>query len=94
MTSFYSDYAAVIDYAFSAMLEGNFPGGTYPRVGLAEGFVGYANNDQFKAMVSADVVDGIAALYEKMASGEVEVFSVEADPEGWEALKQATAPQN
>lgn len=94
VTSFYSDYAAVIDYAFSAMLEGNFPGGTYPRVGLAEGFVGHANNDQFKAMVSADVVDGIAALYEKMASGEVEVFSVEADPEGWEALKQATAPQN
>ncbi|MBQ2954012.1 MAG: BMP family ABC transporter substrate-binding protein [Clostridia bacterium] len=94
VTSFYSDYAAVIDYAYSAMLAGSFPGGTYPQVGLAEGFVGYADNAQFRAMASPEVVDGIAALYEKMASGEVEVFSVEADPEGWEALKQATAPAN
>ena len=92
VTSFYANYPAAIEATFAAMLEGNFPGGTYPLVGLAEGFVGYADNDQFKAMVSEDVVTGISALYEKMATGEVEVFSVVDDPEGWEELKKAVAP--
>ena len=92
VTSFFSDYPAAIEATFAAMLEGNFPGGTYKQVGLAEGFVGYANNEQFAAMATPEVVDGIAALYAKMASGEVEVFSVEADVEGWEALKQAVSP--
>ncbi len=92
VTSFYSDYPAVIKAAVAAMLEGKFPGGTYPKVGLAEGFVGYANNEQFASMVSEDVVNGIADLYTKMATGEVEVFSVEADPEGWEELKKAVSP--
>ena len=92
VTSFYSDYPAAIDATFAALLAGNFPGGTYPEVGLAEGFVGYANNAQFASMVSQDVVDGIAALYQQMASGDVEVFSVSADPQGWEALKKAVSP--
>lgn len=92
VTSFYSDYPAVIDAAFSAMLEGRFPGGEYPLVGLAEGFVGYAANDQFAAMTSQNVRDSIAELYSAMADGSVEVFSVVEDPEGWAALKQAVSP--
>lgn len=92
VTSFYSDYSAAIEYAVDALVNGAFPGGTYPEVGLAEGFVGYADNDQFKSMVSESVVTGIAALYEKMASGEVEVFSVTADVPAWEELKKAVSP--
>ncbi len=92
VTSFYSNYPAVIDAAFSAMLDGNFPGGEYPQVGLAEGFVGYADNAQFAAMTSQSVRDGIAALYSEMAEGNVEIFSVLADPEGWAELKQAVSP--
>lgn len=92
VASFYADYSAAIEYVYTGILEGNFPGGKAETVGLAEGFVGYADNDQFKAMVSEDVVTGIAALYEKMASGEVEVFSVEADLAGWEELKAAVSP--
>lgn len=94
VTSFYANYPAAIEYVFGAMLKGEFPGGAYPQVGLAEGFVGYANNEQFAAMTSESVVNGIADLYAKMASGEVEVFSVEADPEGWEELKKAVSPAN
>lgn len=94
VTSFYADYPAAIAKVFASVLDGTFPGGTYPQVGLAEGFVGYANNEQFASMVSASVVEGIADLYTKMASGNVEVFSVEADPEGWEELKNAVAPQD
>lgn len=94
VTSFYADYPAAIAKVFASVLDGTFPGGTYPQVGLAEGYVGYANNEQFASMVSASVVDGIAELYNTMASGQVDVFSVEADPEGWEELKQAVAPQD
>ena len=76
----------------SALLDGDFPGGTYPLVGLAEGFIGYADNEQFAAMTNQDITDAIASLYTTMASGEVEVFSVIDDPDGWETLKQAVAP--
>lgn len=92
VTSFFANYPAAIEYAFTQMVNGAFPGGTYSEVGLAEGFVGYADNEQFAQMASETVVAGIKALYEKMASGEVEVFSVMADPEGWEALKKAVSP--
>ena len=92
VTSFFADYPAAIDAAFSALLAGEFPGGTYPLLGLAEGFIGYADNEQFAAMTNQEITDAIAGLYTTMASGEVEVFSVIDDPEGWETLKQAVAP--
>ena len=92
VTSFFADYPAAIDAAFSTLLAGEFPGGTYPLVGLAEGFIGYADNEQFAAMTNQDITDAIASLYTTMASGEVEVFSVIDDPDGWETLKQAVAP--
>lgn len=92
VTSFYADATAVIETTFNAILEGKFPGGNYPQVGLAEGFVGYANNDQFKAMTNETIVSAIADLYAKASESTLEIFSVEADPEGWEALKADVAP--
>lgn len=92
VTSFYADYATAIDSVFATVVDGTFAGGTYPLVGLAEGFIGYAHNDQFTAMAPQSVQDSIVSLYDSVKTNPVEVFSVEADAEGWAALKQAVSP--
>ncbi len=94
VTSFYADYAAAIDATFASVLDGSFQGGTYPLVGLAEGFIGYAHNDQFTAMAPQSVQDSITKLYAEAKKGNLEIFSVIDDPEGWEALKAEVAPKN
>ncbi len=94
VTSFYADYGAAIDSVFAAVQDGTFQGGTYPLVGLAEGFIGYAHNDQFVSMVPQSIQDSIVALYASMKESPVEVFSVVDDPEGWETLKSAVAPKD
>ncbi|MDO4492597.1 MAG: BMP family ABC transporter substrate-binding protein [Clostridia bacterium] len=93
VTSFYADYAAAIDKTFALVLDGTFAGGTYPTVGLKEGFVGYADNARFNAVATDEVKAGIAELYAAMASGETEVFSVMADPAAFEALRAEVAPK-
>ena len=92
ITSFYQNYAAAIENVFAMVKEGTFVGGKCDLVGLKEGFTGYADNDQFKAMVPQEIQDAIAALYEEMSTGSVEIFKVSDDPEGWEELKAAVAP--
>ena len=94
VTSFYADYAAAIDATFASVLDGSFHGGTYPLVGLAEGFIGYAHNDQFVAMAPQSVQDAITELYAEAKKGTLDIFSVIDDPEGWEALKAEVAPKN
>ncbi len=92
VTSFYADFTASMDAVYQSVVQGNFPGGTYPTVGLKEGFVGYADNEQFQSMTNEGIRTSIANLYAEMSTGEVEIFSVLADPEGWESLKAAVAP--
>ena len=93
ITSFFKAYDQAVLKAYESVLDGTFPGGKCVVGGLAEGIVGLADNDQYKAMVSEEIRTEVAALGEKVAAGEIEIFSVEADPEGWAAIKeQATAP--
>ena len=92
ITSFFQDYATAIENVFVSVMEGTFVGGKADLVGLKEGYAGYAENDQFKAMVPQEIQEAIAALYEEMSSGSVEIFKVSDDPEGWEELKAAVAP--
>lgn len=92
ITSFYQDYAAAIENAFLSVKNGTFVGGKCDYVGLKEGFTGYADNDQYKAMVPQEIQDAVAALYEEMSTGSVEVFKVSDDAEGWEELKAAVSP--
>ncbi|MGN1178524.1 MAG: hypothetical protein ACI4SI_05720, partial [Candidatus Ornithospirochaeta sp.] len=61
---------------------------------LAEGFIGYAHNDQFVAMAPQSVQDAITELYAEAKKGTLDIFSVIDDPEGWEALKAEVAPKN
>ena len=93
VTSFYADYAAAIDATFASVVDGTFVGGTYPLVGLAEGFIGYAHNDQFTAMAPASIQEAIVALYQQAQETPIDIFSVVEDPEGWESLKQTVAPK-
>jgi len=92
VTSFFANSAAVIEAAYGDLLEGKFPGGTHPTVGLAEGFVGFADNEQFETMTSEALRNSVAQLFETMAKGETEVFQASADADAWEALKADVAP--
>ncbi|MBR5232289.1 MAG: BMP family ABC transporter substrate-binding protein [Clostridia bacterium] len=93
VTSFFKAYDQAVVNAYKSVLDGTFPGGKCIVGGLAEGIVGLADNDQYKAMVPETIRAEVASLGEKVAAGEIEIFSVEADPDGWVAIKQqATAP--
>lgn len=92
VTSFYANSPAVIADAWEALLAGKFPGGTYPTVGLAEGYVGFADNEQFEAMTSQALRDAVAELFETMAKGETQVFQASADADAWAQLKADVAP--
>lgn len=92
VTSFFANSPAVIADVWEALLNDEFPGGQCPAVGLAEGFVGYADNEQFQAMTSEELRASVAELFETMGKGEIEVFQVTADAEGWEQLKADVAP--
>lgn len=92
VTSFYANSPAVIADAWEALLADKFPGGTYPTVGLAEGYVGFADNEQFETMTSQTLRDAVAQLFETMAKGETQVFQASADAEAWARLKADVAP--
>ena len=93
VTSFYANSAAAIEDAFRALVDGKFPGGTYPTVGLAEGYVGFADNEQFRDLAPQSIRESVNALYEKMADGTTVVFKASDDAEAWEELKAAVAPE-
>lgn len=92
VTSFYANSPAVIADAWEALLAGEFPGGTYPTVGLAEGYVGFADNAQFEAMTSQELQGSVTELFTTMAEGKTEVFQASADADAWAKLKADVAP--
>lgn len=92
VTSFYANSPAVIADAWESLLKDEFPGGTYPTVGLAEGYVGFASNEQFAAMTSQELQDAVSGLFKTMAGGKTEVFLASADLDAWAELKASVAP--
>lgn len=59
----------------SRALEGTLPFGTYDKAGLSGGVVGLADNENFRSIFSEDQVARLKEIEEKVASGEVRVFS-------------------
>lgn len=59
----------------SKALEGTLPYGTYDKLGLADGVVGAADNENFRAIFNEAQISQLKELEEKVASGEVKVFS-------------------
>ncbi len=59
----------------SKALEGTLPFGTYERLGLADGVVGAADNENFQSIFTADQIKEILEVQDKVAKGEVSVPS-------------------
>lgn len=92
VTSFYKNFSAPILYAVEKLVNNEYPAGKVESLGIAEGAVGYIENDQFKAMCPEEIRNEIAKALEEVKSGKVEVFSVLANQDGWASIKaQATA---
>ncbi len=93
ITSFYKDCGSAIVGAVEMLMQGNFPAGTAATLGLAENAVGLIDNEQYQTMVPEEIRNEVTAELEKVKTGEVQVYSVKADPDSWQAIKDAaTAP--
>ncbi len=89
VTSFYKDCGSAIFGAVELLMEGNYPAGTTATLGLAEDAVGLVDNEQYQTMVPEEIRTQVEELIDKVKSGEVEVYSVKADPDSWESIKAA-----
>ncbi len=87
VTSFYKDYANSILNVFTMYIEGNYPAGKTVEIGFKEGGIGLVDNEQYKTLVSDEILASLEAMYEKVNSGEIVPYSVIKDPNGWEAIK-------
>ncbi len=89
VTSFYKDCGSAIFGAVEMLMEGTFPAGTVATLGLAEDAVGLCDNEQYQTMVPEEIRTQVEELIESVKNGEVEVYSVKADPDSWESVKAA-----
>ena len=93
VTSFYKDCGSAIVNAVELLMAGNFPVGTAATLGLAEDAVGLIDNEQYQTLVPEEIRTQVTEQIDKVKNGEVEVYSVKADPDSWESVKAAaTAP--
>ncbi len=74
----------------SGALEGTLPYGTYDKLGLADGVVGSADNENFRAIFTEEQIASLKDLEAKVASGEVSVFTaIGADDASIQAVKDS-----
>ena len=74
----------------SRALEGTLPFGTYDKLGLADGVVGAADNENFQAIFDAAQIKKLKDIEAKVASGEVKVFSaIGADDSAIQEIKNS-----
>ena len=93
ITSFYKDCGSAVVNAVELLMAGNYPAGVGATLGLAENAVGLIENEQYLSMVSEELRSQVAEQKDKVVSGEVTVYSVKENPDGWAAIKAAaTAP--
>lgn len=74
----------------SAALEGTLPYGTYDKLGLADGVVGSADNENFRSIFTAEQIELLQSTEAKVASGEVSVFTaIGADDASIQEIKDS-----
>jgi basic membrane protein A len=74
----------------SKALEGTLAFGTYDKVGLSDGVVGAADNENFRKIFTAEQIEKLKEIEAKVASGEVKVFSaIGADDASIQAVKDS-----
>lgn len=89
-TSMQKKCDATVYNSVAKSLEGTLGFGTYERLGLAEGVVGAADNENFRSIFTQEQIDQIMSVQEKVASGEVKVASaIGMDDAGIQAIKDS-----
>lgn len=74
----------------SAALEGTLGYGTYDKLGLADGVVGAADNENFRAIFTEEQIAKLKEIEKQVADGKVEVFSaIGADNASIQELKDS-----
>ena len=74
----------------SGALEGTLPYGTYDKLGLADGVVGSADNENFRSIFTEEQIAALQEMEAKVASGEVSVFTaIGADDASIQAIKDS-----
>lgn len=74
----------------SGALEGTLPYGTYDKLGLADGVVGAADNENFRAIFTEEQISQLKEIEAKVASGEVSVFTaIGADDASIQEIKDS-----
>lgn len=74
----------------SAALEGTLPFGTYDKLGLADGVVGAADNENFRSIFTEEQAAQLKEIEGKVASGEISVFTaIGATSEAIQAIKDS-----
>ena len=74
--------------AVDFLIAGEYPSGT-ETLGIAQGGVGLIANDYYKQLVPETIRTQVDEVLAKVTAGEVEVFSVLGNPDGWQAVKDA-----
>lgn len=75
----------------SRALEGTLPYGTYNKLGLADGVVGAADNENFRTIFTDEQIDLLKEIESKVASGEVSVFTaIGADGASIQEIKDSS----
>lgn len=74
----------------SAALEGTLEFGTYDKLGLADGVVGAADNENFRSIFTEEQIAKIKDIEKKDASGEITVFTaIGADNDAIQKIKDS-----
>lgn len=74
----------------SGALEGTLAFGTYDKLGLADGVVGAADNENFRSIFTEAQITQLKDIEGKVSSGEITVFTaIGADNESIQAIKDS-----
>lgn len=94
VTSLKKDCGAALKYAVEQLIAGEYPAGTTMTMGIEQDTIGVIENDQYISMVPETIRSNTQDIINKLKSGEIESYSVIAEPDRWEKVKAAaTADQ-
>lgn len=89
VTSMIKDCGKGLIYAAELMFNGEYPAGEIRTLGFPEDAIGVADNEQYKTMVPEEIRTGISGVMAQIKNGEIQPYSVIAEPDRWEEVKNA-----
>lgn len=89
LTSMIKNCGQALIYAVDQMIAGKYPAGEKVRLGLQEGTIGIAENDQYLKMVPEDIRTKVQTVMDDLKSGKIKAYSVIEEPNRWPEIKEA-----